>query len=94
MSLIEAAACGRAIVTTNTPGCREIVKDKNNGILVEPRDPVQLADAIEKLLRNADMRQKMGINGRTLVESMFTEERVIAETFDVYRELIGVSEKT
>ena len=67
-SLLEAASCGRPIVTYDVPGCREIVKDQYNGCLVEPKNVDGLVDAISKLLNNYDLCVKMGNNGRKLVE--------------------------
>jgi glycosyltransferase involved in cell wall biosynthesis len=87
-SLLEAAACARAIVTTDMPGCREIVRAGHNGLLVPPRDPHALADAIEHLLKNAETRQRMGKAGRELVEREFAEEHVVAQTLGVYRKLL------
>jgi glycosyltransferase involved in cell wall biosynthesis len=88
MSLIEAAACGRPIVTTDTPGCREIVQDGVNGLLVPVNDPAALAESIRKLAVNAELRRQMGQQGRKLVEAQFSEEIVVAETLDLYRSLV------
>lgn len=87
--LLEAAACGRPIVTTNAPGCREIVRDGDNGILVPVADVEALAGAIEKLVRDPDLRQRMGARGRQRVEAEFSEERVIRETLAVYEDLLS-----
>jgi glycosyltransferase involved in cell wall biosynthesis len=83
-SLIEAAACGRAIVTTDVPGCREVVRDGENGLLVPPRDAAALADALRTLIQNPSLRQKMGAHGRQRAVDLFSSERVIAETLTVY----------
>jgi glycosyltransferase involved in cell wall biosynthesis len=88
MSLIEAAACGRPIVTTDMPGCREIVQDGVNGLLVPVKDPAALAEAIRKLAVNAELRRQMGQQGRKLVEAHFSEETVVADTLDLYRSLL------
>lgn len=87
-SLIEAAACGRPIVTTDIPGCREIVIDRYNGILVQPRDIVQLANAIRELISNPELRKTLGNNGRKLVEKEFTEQIVIEKTLSLYTEML------
>lgn len=84
--LIEAAAAGRPIVTTNIPGCRDIVKDGESGFLVQPRAPEQLADALEKLIIDPGLRKSMGCSGRILVESQFSLDLVVRQTLDVYRE--------
>lgn len=87
-SLMEAAACGRPIVTTDVPGCREIVIQGKNGFLVPPRDPVALADALEKLLKDADLRQRMGIRSRELALERFDREIIARQTLAVYQELL------
>ncbi|MBK7672447.1 MAG: glycosyltransferase family 4 protein [bacterium] len=84
-ALIEAAACGRPIVTTDMPGCREIVRQRENGLLVPPRDPARLADALQELAGDADLRRRLGAEGRRRVESEFSEQQVIAATLAVYR---------
>ena len=86
--LIEAAACGRAIITTNIAGCREIVKHERNGLLVIPRDVEGLAEAITRLLANPQQRYKMGLQGREMVVQDFSEQKVIAETLALYKELL------
>lgn len=85
--LLEAAATGRAIVTTDMPGCRETVEDGVNGFLVEPKNAWALADALEKLLLDADLRQLMGENGRRRIEAGFTVAQVNAATVEVYEEM-------
>jgi glycosyltransferase involved in cell wall biosynthesis len=86
-SLIEAAAAGLPIVTTDTPGCREIVLDGESGILVPPRDATALASALEELVGDPELRRRMGAKGRELVEAEFTTERVIASTLALYRDM-------
>ena len=87
-SLLEAAASGRPVVTTDMPGCREIVEDGVNGILIRPRDAVALADALEKLIRSSALRATMGRAGRERVLEHFTERQVVAQTLAVYRALL------
>ncbi len=86
--LLEAMACGRAVITCNVPGCREVVVHEQNGYLVPPRDPAALADAIGRLLDDASMRRCFGAVGRRHAERFFSTERVTRETFDVYQELL------
>lgn len=83
-ALIEAAAIGRAIVATDVPGCREIVRHGENGLLVPARDPVALAEALETLIGDPARRNRMGLAGRTLVEREFSMEAVIGATVDLY----------
>jgi len=82
--LIEAAACGRAIVTTNIPGCREVVRHNENGILVPPGSLKKLLEAIMRLIEDKSLREKMGANGRKIVEKEFSEEIVARETMALY----------
>ena len=84
-ALLEAAAIGRPIVTTDVPGCREVVKDGFNGWLVPPRDPEALAAAIALALHNRQQCSAFGLNGRVLVENSFSLGRVIKETLAAYQ---------
>ena len=86
-SLLEAAACGLPIVTTDTPGCREIVHDGDNGFLVPVRDAPALACALQGLIDNPVLRAEMGLRSREMVLAYFSREQIIAETLAVYREL-------
>jgi glycosyltransferase involved in cell wall biosynthesis len=85
--LLEAASCGRAIIATDVPGCREIVRHDENGILVPPRDPRALAKAIQYLIENPEIRKKMGQRGRDIVISEFSEEIVVNKTMKLYNTL-------
>jgi glycosyltransferase involved in cell wall biosynthesis len=87
--LIEAAACGRPIVATDIGGCREIVKHGENGLLVPPRDPVALAEALGILIRDPALRARMGHRGRQIAERDFSVEKVVRETLAVYRGLLA-----
>lgn len=87
-SLLEAAACGRPIVTTNTSGCREVVEDGINGFLVPVRDVQALANAIEKLLQDKNLRTTMGQASRQKVEREFAENIVFKQTISLYQELL------
>lgn len=83
-SLIEACAIGRPIVTTDVPGCREVVVNGLNGIIVPVKDPNSLADAIERLILNKGLRVRMGVEGRKMAEKEFSIEKVIDQTFELY----------
>lgn len=87
--LIETAAAGRAIVTTDTPGCREIVRDGDNGLLVPAGDVDALAVAIRRLIEEPETRSRMGVAGRRRVEEGFSLERVIEQTLAVYDEMLS-----
>jgi glycosyltransferase involved in cell wall biosynthesis len=88
-SLIEAAACGRPIVTTDSPGCREIVENEVNGLLVPVHDIAALADAILRLCADQELRLRMGRAGRERVKKSFSQDQVVGETLEVYRRLLG-----
>jgi glycosyltransferase involved in cell wall biosynthesis len=88
-ALIEAAASERAIVATDVPGCRDIVRHGTNGLLVPPKDPAALADAIATLLNDATLRAEMGRRGREIAVNEFSEEKVIQQTLALYRQLLS-----
>ena len=85
--LIEAAACGRAIVTTDVPGCRDAIEPNVTGLLVPVKDATALANAIKRLLGDADLRQSMGAAGRELAEQKYGIEKVIEAHLKIYQEL-------
>lgn len=87
-SLVEAAACGRAVVTTDVPGCRDAIEPGVTGILVHPQDPIALADAIEQLLTDNELRRTMGLAGRQLAEREFGVEQVVEAHMKIYDELL------
>ena len=92
-SLLEAAACGLPLVATDVPGCREIVSNKVNGLLVPPLDSRLLAEAIIELLVDRERRTAMGKRSRALACELFSQDRVIREMMDVYvRALAGSSQ--
>jgi glycosyltransferase involved in cell wall biosynthesis len=90
--LIEAAACGRPIVTTDTPGCREVVRHGENGLLVAPRAAKALADALRTLAQDAGLRVEMGRRGRQRAVAEFSLDRVVAATLAVYQRLSAAAE--
>lgn len=85
--LLEAAAMSKPIVATDVPGCREIVRDGENGLLVPPKDPQALAQAILKLLDDRNLARQMGATGRRIVEGEFCVNKVVDGTLKVYRTL-------
>ncbi len=86
-ALIEAAASGRAIITTDAPGCREIVIDQQNGFLIEPENIDMLVARLETLIMDSKLRQAMGKKGRTMVKEKFSDEKVFDETLSLYKEV-------
>jgi glycosyltransferase involved in cell wall biosynthesis len=88
-ALLEALAAGRPIVATDVPGCREAVRDGENGLLVPSRDPEALAAALETLIRNPALRRQYGDRGRRRAETEFAVEIVNDATLRLYREMFG-----
>lgn len=84
--LLEAAACGRPIVATDVAGCRDVVREGVNGLLVPPKDPQALANALIVLLKDSSLRLKMGKAGREFILERFSDKTVNEQTLDVYRQ--------
>ncbi|MDG1143263.1 MAG: glycosyltransferase family 4 protein [Burkholderiales bacterium] len=85
-TLIEAAACGKPLVSYDVPGCREIVLDGHNGFLAKPADLLAMVEALRVLLSNEELRITMGDKSRKLVETEFSDTLVYDMTISVYRE--------
>jgi glycosyltransferase involved in cell wall biosynthesis len=90
-SLIEAAACGRALVASDIPGCREVIKEGINGLLVPPRQVLPLAQALEKILINSKLRKKMGLESRKIAVSYFSAQKINEATLSEYSKLLANS---
>lgn len=87
-ALIEAAACGRPIVTTDMPGCRDICRQGINGLLVPPRDPAALVAALANLIGSgSDQRRQLGAAGREVFLEQFELSQVVSRTIEVYHSL-------
>lgn len=86
--LLEAAACGLPIVTTDSPGCREVIVDGREGLLVPPKNVEALADAIEHLIRHPELRKQMGDKARERAIRVFSEDQVIRATLSVYAQVL------
>jgi glycosyltransferase involved in cell wall biosynthesis len=87
LSLLEAAACGRPMIATDVPGCREVVRAGENGILVPLDDAPRLADAIAGLATNPGLRSRMGVAARRRAEREFSVEVVTEQVTSIYRAL-------
>ena len=87
--LLEAAACGRPIVTTDVPGCRETVINGVNGLLVEVKSAESLKNALVRLINDRDLRVKMGEASRNFAVTRFSNDIVNAETYKIYRAALG-----
>ncbi len=83
-SLLEAAACGRPLVATDVPGCRELVRHEGNGLLVEARSGAALADALARLAGDEALRLRLGAAARQTVEQDYSDQVVNKATLDLY----------
>lgn len=88
-ALLEAAACSRALVAADVPGCREAVRHEETGLLVPVRDAGALASALRRLLADSALRRRLGEAARRLAVAEFAEEKVAGETLRVYDGLLG-----
>lgn len=86
---LEAMACSIPIVASNIGGIPDVVKNGENGLLVQPKDPEALANSIIKLLNNIDFAKKMGKNGRKLVEEKYSWEKIAEMTEKIYNEVLS-----
>lgn len=87
--LMEAAACGRAVITTDVPGCRDAIQEGETGLLVPAKDSSALADAIQFLISNPAICKQMGISGRKLAEKEFDIKNIVQAHLVIYSELIS-----
>jgi glycosyltransferase involved in cell wall biosynthesis len=88
-ALLEAAACGLPIVTTDVPGCRDVVTHGLNGLLVPVRNAPVLAEALEALLSDARLRHRMGAAGREIAVNKFGLGKVNEETLMIYERFLS-----
>lgn len=88
--LLEAACLGKTIITTDVPGCREVVEDGVNGFLVPPKDPHALADALCKLIADEGTREIMGRKSREKVMSEFSLDLVYRESLKLYQNALNL----
>ena len=86
-SLLEAAAFGRPIIATNVPGCREVARHGENALLVPVDDAAALAEAIETLANDQELRARFGANGRRAVENCFSSAAIGSQIVEIYTKL-------
>jgi glycosyltransferase involved in cell wall biosynthesis len=91
--LIEAGACGCALIATDVPGCREVVEHEVDGLRVPVKDGPALADAIERLALDPALRARLGRAAREKAVARFDERTVVGDTIEVYRELETASRR-
>lgn len=84
--LVEAAACGRAVVTTDHPGCRDAIRPEESGLLVPVKDEVALADAIQRLVECPELRHRMGQAGHKLAKEVYAIEKIVEQHLKIYEE--------
>lgn len=83
--LLEAGAVGRATITYDIGGCNSLIKDGFNGVIVERKNIEQLADKLKWLISNRNVRREMGLNARSLIESKYSSDIIIAQTLQLYK---------
>jgi glycosyltransferase involved in cell wall biosynthesis len=86
--LLEASACGRAVVTTDVPGCRQAVAHEVNGLLVPARDAKALGAAIERLLKDPELRRRLGARGRERAVNEFSHSVIVSQMMGLYEKLL------
>jgi N,N'-diacetylbacillosaminyl-diphospho-undecaprenol alpha-1,3-N-acetylgalactosaminyltransferase len=87
-TLLEGAAMGKPLITTDTTGCREVVEDGINGLLVPVKDAPALARAMVRMLSDLAMRERMGKAGREKMEREFDEQIVLDKILKTYEGLL------
>ena len=89
LAVLEAMAARLPVVATRVGGVPQVVRDGENGYLVDPRNPVAFAAAMARVLRDPDASRRMGLSGRGLIELEYTIERIAARTVDLFRVCIA-----
>ena len=92
LSLLEAAACGRPLIATDVPGCRDIARADLNALVVPLEDAEALAEAIDRLALDPQLRRKFGNAGRELVEREFSSQRIGRDLIALYRRLLELAD--
>ena len=88
-AVLEAAASGLPVITTNTTGARDAVQNGITGLLVPPGEPLELAEAMRTLLQHPEQRQSMGHAARRWVVQQFVSRRVLGLTVSLYQQLVA-----
>lgn len=89
--LLEAASCAKPIVTTDVPGCRQAIENNISGLLVPPKNPQALADAIEKLIHDKSLCKKMGERGLERVKIELSQDIIANKTINLWERILGKS---
>lgn len=93
ITALEVMACAKPLIASRVGGLPELIVDRSTGILVTPRDPIALADAIIELIKNQNLRKQMGTNARKKAELEFNMEILTKKTIGVYENTIRKNEK-
>lgn len=93
-SLLEAASCGLPCVVSDIPGNREVVEDGRNGFLISPFDWKKFARAIEILIKNKSLMEKMGMESRKIIEERFSIEKVVEKYIQLYKQILHSKQLT
>ena len=88
VAVLEASACEKPVIASNIGGLTEVVLNGNTGFLVEPENSDAVVFAIEKLIKNEELRKKMGVNGRIFVQKQFNFDNNVNDTLAIYKQLI------
>ena len=88
-ALMEAMACGLPVIATKVGGIPEVVRDGQNGILIDKKSVISIEHSIEKLINNKNMCKKMGEYGRTIIEENFSWDSSAKKLTEIYNKLIG-----
>ena len=82
--ICEAAACGRAVITTDEPGCRDAIENGKTGLLIESKNSKELSEAIIKLIKNRELLKQMSINSRSRAEKYFNIKSIVKKHMNIY----------
>ena len=87
LTLLESMAHGKPVVTTNVPGNRDVVDHERNGLLVEARNPAQLAQSIDRLLRDSALRERLAAQALNDVKERYSSDVVLTRLLEIYRQV-------
>jgi glycosyltransferase involved in cell wall biosynthesis len=88
--LLEAMACGRAVISFAEGGPLDVIEDRRNGLLTKPQDPRRLAEAILELAGKPKLREALGSEGRKTVDCSFRNDQTAEKMAELYREIMKV----
>jgi glycosyltransferase involved in cell wall biosynthesis len=88
LGLMEAMAMGLPVIGSNIGGIRSLIKDGENGILVEPKDPAELSAAILEMINDAGKAARLSANAQVFIRKNFSREKMVSETKEAYRQCL------